>query len=165
MIADTFAASAPAGDAEALYQAVVLERARAPHHGSLLACFDAEATGNNPMCGDRVRLRVRHGGDGRIEDVGFDARGCAICLASADLMADGIRGRADVDARALSRRFVDMVRTGTVPHDPAFGPLRALAGVHEFRSRIRCATLAWSALDDALAADRHGETGGRTIDG
>ena len=157
---------AAADDVETLYQTTVLERAQAPRHASLLACFDAEATGDNPMCGDRVTLRIRHDADGRIAEVGFDVRGCAISLASADLMADEVRGRGDADARMLSDRFVAMVRTGTVPVDPAFGPLRALAGVHEFRSRFRCATLAWSALDAALAAvDPYVEGAGGRDDG
>lgn len=139
-------------DTDALYQELILERARAPRHGTLLACFDAEAAGDNPMCGDRVTLRVRRDSAGRIAEAGFAARGCAICLASADLMAEAVQGLAPADARALSARFEAMVRTGDVPAgDRAFGTLRALAGVHDYKARMRCATLPWSALEAALS--------------
>ncbi len=138
---------------ETLYQELILERARAPRNGIPLACFDAQAEGNNPMCGDRLRLQVKHDADGTIEAVGFDARGCAISVASADLMADSVRGLSDQDARRLWARFAEMVSTGDIPAGREFDQLGALAGVHEFRSRMRCATLAWSALERALLGD------------
>lgn len=137
-------------ETDTLYQDLILERSRAPRHGALLECFDAEAQGDNPMCGDRVHLRLRRDAAGRIAEAGFVARGCAISLASADLMADGVIGLDADAARDLSARFVAMVRTGEVPDDPAFTTLRALAGVHEYRSRLRCATLPWSALETAI---------------
>ena len=137
-------------DTDTLYQDLILERSRSPRHGALLECFDAEAQGDNPMCGDRVHLRLRRGADGRIAAAGFAARGCAISLASADLMADEVIGLDTAAARDLSARFAAMLRTGEVPPDPAFATLRALAGVHEYRSRLRCATLPWSALEAAI---------------
>ncbi len=137
---------------EELYQDLILERARAPRHGSLLACHDAEAEGDNPLCGDRLTLQLRRDRAGRIEAVGFAARGCAISVASADLMADAVGGLDADAARALSAAFEGMISTGVVPADTAFGGLRALAGVHEYRARRRCATLAWTALGAALRA-------------
>lgn len=137
-------------DTDTLYQELVLERGRVPHHGRLLECFDAEAHGDNPLCGDRLQLRLRRDGAGRIAEAGFHARGCAICIASADLMADSVIGLDGRQARALADRFGEMIRTGAVPEDPGFGALRALAGVHEYRSRMRCATLPWSALEAAI---------------
>ncbi len=137
-----------------LYQELIMERARAPRHGTPLACFDAQAEGNNPMCGDRLTLQVRHDERGAIEAVGFAARGCAISIASADLMADAVRGLGDGQGRALAKGFALMVTTGEVPDGREFEQLAALAGVHEFRSRIRCATLAWSALERALEDER-----------
>lgn len=145
-------------DTDSLYQELILERARAPRHGSLLTCFDAEATGDNPMCGDRLTLRLRHDAAGRIAAAGFAARGCAISVASADLMADAVQGLAPADARALAARFEAMVRTGEVPPDDRFATLRALVGVHEYRARMRCATLPWSALEAALSAAQEKET-------
>ena len=136
-----------------LYQDLILERSRAPRPGALLECFDAEARGDNPMCGDRVHLQLRHDAAGRIAEAGFAARGCAISLASADLMADGVVGLDAAAARHLAARFTAMVRTGDVPDDPDFADLRALVGVHEYRSRLRCATLPWSALEAAIGGE------------
>ncbi len=138
---------------DALYQDLILARSRCPLHGALLECFDAEAHGDNPMCGDRVHLRLRRDGKGRIEEAGFAARGCAISMASADLMAEGVIGLDDAGARALAAGFAAMVSTGVVPDDARFGSLRALAGVHEYRSRLRCATLPWSALEAAIGGE------------
>ena len=151
-------------DTETLYQELVLERGRAPRHGRLLECFDAEAHGDNPMCGDRLHLRLRRDEGGRIVDAGFCARGCAISVASADLMADAVIGLDGGEARMLAARFGDMIRTGAVPDEAGFGTLSALAGVHEYRSRMRCATLPWTALEAAVdarheLADSHAESG------
>ncbi len=82
-------------DLRDLYQETILERSRHPRHGKRPASFDATARGNNPMCGDRCQVFVRSADDGRIEEVGFEARGCAISLASADLMADAVAGKAN----------------------------------------------------------------------
>ena len=148
-----------------LYQNLILERARSPRHGTLLACHDAEAEGDNPLCGDRLTLRLRHDRSGRIEAAGFSARGCAISLASADLMADSVIGLDGERAQALADRFAAMLKTGEVPEDPAFASLAALRGVHAYRTRTRCATLPWSALVTALASRVAAETERETIDG
>jgi nitrogen fixation NifU-like protein len=140
-------------DVADLYQRLIMERARSPRHAGAPAVFDAEAEGDNPMCGDRVHLWVRRGGDGRIEEVRHATRGCAICQASADLLGDAVVGRDAESIKTLRKDFEAMVSSGVIPADPAFADLRALAGVHEYRSRIRCATLPWQALTAALAQD------------
>jgi len=138
-------------DLRDLYQEVILDHGRRPRHGTRLAGFDATAKGDNPMCGDRVQVFVRHDADGRIAETGFEARGCAISIASADLMAEAVAGRTNDEVRALAATFANMTRTGAAPgDDEAMARLRALAGVHEFPSRIKCATLAWHALLAAL---------------
>ncbi|MGH7158992.1 MAG: iron-sulfur cluster assembly scaffold protein, partial [Acetobacteraceae bacterium] len=81
------------GDLADLYQEVILEHSRKPRHGTRLSRFDASAKGHNPMCGDRVQVFVQRGPKGEIADIGFEARGCAISVASADLMAEVVRGR------------------------------------------------------------------------
>ena len=130
-----------------------MDRARAPHHAGAPAVFDAEAQGDNPMCGDRVHLWIRRGDDGRIEEMRHSTKGCAICQASADLLGDAAVGQDAASMMALRQNFDSMVTTGAIPHDAVFGDLQALAGVHEYRSRIRCATLPWQALMAALAND------------
>ncbi|MDA8048452.1 MAG: SUF system NifU family Fe-S cluster assembly protein [Rhodospirillales bacterium] len=143
-------------DLAELYQDVILEHSKRPRHGQRLACFDADAKGDNPMCGDRVQLFVRHAADGRIEDVGFEARGCAISVASADLMAEVLRGRTDEEARQMAEKFRELARTGKLAEgaagaaDEALETLQPLAGVHGYPSRVKCATLPWHALIAAL---------------
>lgn len=138
-------------DLRDLYQEVILDHGRRPRHGSRLAVFDATAKGDNPMCGDRVQVFVRRDEVGRIAETGFEARGCAISIASADLMAETVVGRTDAEVRDLAGRFRDMARTGEAAGDnAAMERLRPLAGVHEYPSRVKCATLPWHALLAAL---------------
>ncbi len=138
-------------DLRDLYQEVILDHGRRPRHGARLAAFDATAKGDNPMCGDRVQVFVRHDAEGRIAEAGFEARGCAISVASADLMAEVVAGRTDAEVRGLAEGFRNMARSGQAPEsDAAMERLRPLAGVHEYPSRVKCATLPWHALLAAL---------------
>ncbi len=141
-------------DLRDLYQEVILDHGRRPRHGTRLAAFDATAKGDNPMCGDRVQVWIKCDA-GHVAKVGFEARGCAISVASADLMAETVQGLAKADTRALFQAFRDMARTGSCPQcDPALTEpmdrLAPLAGVHEYPSRVKCATLPWHALIAAL---------------
>ncbi|MGD0434118.1 MAG: Fe-S cluster assembly sulfur transfer protein SufU, partial [Acetobacteraceae bacterium] len=127
-------------DVRDLYQEVILDHGRKPRHGHRLAAYDVTAKGDNPMCGDRVEVFVKMAPDGTIAETGFEARGCAISVASADLMAETVQGHGKADTRALFEAFREMVRTGTCPqHDAALDePLERLAplsGVHEYPSR------------------------------
>jgi nitrogen fixation NifU-like protein len=138
-------------DLRDLYQEVILDHGRRPRHGTRLAAFDASAKGDNPMCGDRVQVFVQHDAEGRIAQTGFEARGCAISVASADLMAEVVAGLHDADVRVLAEQFRNMARSGQAPEgDAAIERLRPLAGVHEYPSRVKCATLPWHALLAAL---------------
>ena len=133
-----------------LYQRVILERGRSPRHGTRLAAYDATARGDNPMCGDRCAVFVRRGPAGAVEEVGFEARGCAISIASADLMAEAVVGLSRADANTRAEGLRRLVRVGHTS-DAALAPLQPLAGVHEYPSRIKCAMLPWDALLAALA--------------
>lgn len=134
-----------------LYQEIVLRHSRSPLHAEALDPFDARAQGDNPMCGDRCEVRVRFAADGTLARVGFSARGCAISLASADLMAEAVTGRSPAAARALAADFAMLARNGTSDSsDPAIETLKPLSGVSEYPSRIKCATLPWAALTAAL---------------
>jgi nitrogen fixation NifU-like protein len=143
-----------ADDFADLYQQVILDHGRHPRHGKRLERFNATAKGDNPMCGDRVQVWISLNGD-TIDDVGFEARGCAISVASADLMAASVKGRGRADTKALFEAFREMVKTGTCPHCGAdlaqpLQDLAPLSGVHEYPSRVKCATLPWHALIAAL---------------
>lgn len=135
-------------DLRDLYQDVVMQRGRAPKHGQKLAVFDADARGDNPMCGDRVHVFLRHD-NGVVAETGFEARGCAISIASADLMADAIAGQTDERIAEIAASVRQMVQTGELD-DPSLESLRPLAAVSEAKSRIKCATLPWGALELAL---------------
>jgi len=141
-------------DLRDLYQEVILDHGRRPRHAQRLESFDCTAKGDNPMCGDRVQVWVKLDGDS-VARVGFEARGCAISVASADLMAETVQGRGKADTKALFEAFRSMARTGICPDcGPSLAePLERLAplsGVHEFPSRVKCATLPWHALVAAL---------------
>jgi len=133
-----------------LYNATILERGRRPLHMHRLDAFDATARGDNPMCGDRVQVWVKYGADGSIADTGFDARGCEISKASADLMVEAVAGRTQTETKRLFEAFRDMAQTGKCPDCAELEPLRPLASVHEYPSRVKCATLPWVALIAAL---------------
>jgi nitrogen fixation protein NifU and related proteins len=141
-------------DLRDLYQEVILDHSRRPRHSVRLEDFDSTAKGDNPMCGDRVQVWLKFDAD-TIDHIGFEARGCAISIASADLMAETVQGRAKADTRALFEAFREMARTGGCSAcDAALAKpierLAPLAGVHEYPSRVKCATLPWHALIAAL---------------
>jgi nitrogen fixation NifU-like protein len=141
-------------DLRDLYQEVILDHGRRPRHAIRLDEFDATAKGDNPMCGDRVQVWIKLDNN-TIRRIGFEARGCAISIASADLMAETVQDRSKSDTRALFESFREMARTGTCPAcdaalDEPIERLKPLAGVHEYPSRVKCATLPWHALIAAL---------------
>ncbi len=138
-------------DVRELYQNIILERGRHPHHMHRMEPCDAHAFGENPLCGDQVEVRVRFTPGGTVAEAAFEARGCAISMASADLMADVVAGRDAAGIRTLAEEFAELARTGsTASSDPAIPTLQPLSGVSEYRSRVKCATLPWSALIAAL---------------
>ena len=132
-----------------LYQEVILDHGRRPRNHRRLEAFDATAKGDNPMCGDRCQVWIRRTPEGGIADATFEARGCAISVASGSLMTEAVRGRSAGEIHALADRFREMVRTGQHA-DPSLDALAPLAGVHEYPSRVKCATLPWHALLAAL---------------
>jgi nitrogen fixation NifU-like protein len=144
-------------DLQDLYQKVILDHDRRPRNFRELPQPARRAEGYNPLCGDRLTLYVDLDGD-VIRDVSFVGSGCAISKASASLMTDALKGRTVRDAEALFEKFHDMVTSdpeAPVTHD--VGKLSVLAGVREFPTRIKCASLAWHTLKAALKAGA-GET-------
>jgi nitrogen fixation NifU-like protein len=138
-------------DVRDLYQNIILDRGRNPHYMHRMEPFDACAAGENPLCGDQVEVRVRFAPDTTVAEAAFEARGCAISMASADLMAEVVRGRDADGIRGLAADFSELARTGsTASADAAMQILQPLSGVSEYRSRVKCATLPWSALIAAL---------------
>jgi nitrogen fixation NifU-like protein len=134
-----------------LYQEVIFDHNRNPRHCGKPDDANRCAKGFNPLCGDRVTLYLKVDEGGVIRDVGFDGSGCAISVASASLMTEHLIGKTEAEAEALFARFHDMLVAGG--DESELGKLQALAGVKEFPSRIKCATLAWHALHAALSGE------------
>jgi nitrogen fixation NifU-like protein len=134
-----------------LYQEVILDHNKRPRNFRVMADANHRADGHNPLCGDRVTVFVRLAGD-RIEDVSFQGAGCAISKASASLMTDSVKGQSLGDVEALFQDFQLMVTTppDTAIETDGLGKLAVFAGVREFPSRVKCASLAWHALRAAL---------------
>ncbi len=140
-------------DVRDLYNTAIMERGRRPRHMRRLEAFEATAKGDNPMCGDRVQVWLHYAPDGTIAETGFEARGCEISRASADLMVEAVQGRNPADTRAMFARFREMAQTGQCPDCAAFEALKPLASVHAYPSRVKCATLPWHALMAALEGE------------
>ncbi len=137
-------------DVRDLYSAEIRQHGRAPVHATRPEGFDAQARGDNPMCGDRVTVFVRRAGDA-VGQAGFEARGCEITVASADLMCDAVVGRSAADVRRMAGEVETMARTGLCEDcEAALQALKPLSAVHEYPSRVRCVTLPWAALVAAL---------------
>lgn len=145
-------------DLRDLYQEVILDHGRKPRNFRRLETPDLTARGDNPMCGDRMELFIGMEGD-RIADAAFQGKGCAISMASASLMTETVRGKTPDEARDMAARFREMAMTGTCPDcggalEDEMDRLQALSGVHEFPSRVKCATLAWHTLNTALSGGK-----------
>jgi nitrogen fixation NifU-like protein len=132
-----------------LYQSLILDHGKKPRNFGALADANHVADGHNPLCGDKLRVYVKVEDD-VVRDVHFDGSGCAISTASASLMTQAVKGLKVADALALFRRFhLFVTEEGAV--DPAeLGKLTVFAGVREFPIRVKCATLAWHTLRNAL---------------
>lgn len=132
-----------------LYQELVMEHKRAPRNFGTLAAPTHHARGRNPQCGDDIGVELQVAA-GRIRDIRFSGQGCAICMASASLMTEALKGASVDTARRLQHDF-RAVLTGAQPPDAAaLGKLVALAGVARYPGRIKCALLGWHALAHAL---------------
>jgi nitrogen fixation protein NifU and related proteins len=132
-----------------LYQQVILDHNRAPRNFRRLEGATRTAEGVNPLCGDRITLALRVEG-GVIEDAAFQGSGCAISKAAASMLTGHVIGRREDEAEALFRRVHAML-VGEANGDAVeLGNLAVFAGVREFPSRIKCATLAWHTLHAAL---------------
>jgi nitrogen fixation NifU-like protein len=136
-------------DASELYQNVILDHNRAPRNYRPMDGADREAEGYNPMCGDHLKVWLKLDGD-RIADVSFQGSGCAISKASASLMTTAVKGKTRQEAQKVFESFHRMVTGQGGPADDLPAKLAVFAGVKEFPTRVKCATLSWHALKTAL---------------
>lgn len=138
-----------------LYQEVILDHNRRPRNFRTIDEATRKQEGYNPLCGDRLTLYVKLEGD-VIKDVAFQGIGCAISKASASLMTDALKGKTVDEARAMFEQFHDMVTSSPEVPVPDIGKLSVLAGVREFPTRVKCASLAWHTLKAAVSDDAAG---------
>ena len=137
-------------DLDALYQEIILDHYKHPHHRGLREPFEAEVHHVNPTCGDEVTLRV-HLTEGRVDDVSYDALGCSISQASASVLTDLVIGKPVDDAMRIHDEFLTLMQgKGQVePDEEVLEDGIAFAGVAKFPARIKCALLSWMAWKDA----------------
>jgi nitrogen fixation protein NifU and related proteins len=133
-----------------LYQQVILDHCKHPRNFHELPNPTCSAQGQNPLCGDQLRLFLLMEGD-KVKDISFLGVGCCISKASASLMTDAAKGKSRDEVYRMFDQVHEMVTTGRVVGD--VGKLAAFAGVYKFPARVKCAILAWHAMKAALKGE------------
>ena len=139
-----------ASQLQEIYRQRVLEHSKHPHNSRRPENCTHEAIGFNPLCGDKVTVYLQMDGD-HISDVAFEGTGCAISVASASMMTDALRERSGAEAGELIAAACGVFKSGESSGINALEETDALAGVSKYPSRIKCASLAWSTAEAALA--------------
>jgi len=135
-------------DLRDLYQEVIIEHGRRPRHFHVMPEASHKAKGRNPLCGDVLDVYLLIEND-KIKDISFEGSGCAISLASASLMTESVIGKSLAEVLTLFNAFHDVLVVDQLP-SVDMGKLAVLFGVKEFPVRVKCATLAWHTLKNAL---------------
>ena len=135
---------------DSLYQEVILDHYKHPHHKGLKADFDAQVHHVNPSCGDEITLNVKLDGD-RISNISWDGVGCSISQASVSILTDLLIGKKLIEAEAILNEFSELMQSkGTKSgNEEILEDAVALAGVSKYPARIKCALLGWMAYKDA----------------
>ena len=149
---------------QSMYQDIILDHYRNPHHKGLRDPFDAEVHHVNPVCGDEVTLRVTLkdvSGEPVVEDVSYDSLGCSISQASASVMSDLVIGKPVGEAMTISQAFLELMQSKGSPvegkpDEDVLEDAVAFAGVSRYPARIKCALLGWMAWKDATARAMEG---------
>lgn len=136
-------------DLGALYQEVILEHNRSPRNYGAMDGATGHAQGHNPLCGDQVTVWLKMDGD-KVSEASFVGSGCAISKASASMMTQAIKGKTRAEAESLFSHFHALVTGQESEPDPALGKLKVFAGVARFPTRVKCASLAWHAMREAM---------------
>jgi nitrogen fixation NifU-like protein len=135
-----------------LYQEVILDHSRHPRHYGVLEGANHKAEGYNPLCGDKVTVYLQLDAEGRVADIRFEGKGCAISQASASMMVDMLKGRSHAEAEKLMTGFLHLVKgedASDLPEDDR-ERLEVMGGISEFPMRVKCATLAWHTYKNAV---------------
>ncbi len=135
-----------------LYQQVIIDHTKSPRNFGKLDPCSHDAEGYNPLCGDQLHVYLQVNEQGIIEDIKFEGQGCSISTASASLMTESLKGKPMANFERLFDAFHQMATAdlSQEPDQETLGKLAVLAGVKEFPSRIKCATLCWHTLKSAI---------------
>ena len=144
-----------------LYKEVILDHYQNPRNSEPLQQVSVTTEGYNPVCGDQIKLQILvH--DGAIEALAVLGKGCAISQAAASMMTEAVKGKTVEEAEAMARNFRDFMTDDKIEPD-SLGDLEVLEGVRKFPVRIKCATLSWNTLQEALKEHRQGLKEGRIV--
>src|SRR6266576_6892566 len=138
------------GDLEELYQEVILDHSRRPRNFGELPGAAVKVHGDNPSCGDEIHLAVKFDGNSGLEAIKFTGHGCAISQASASLMTMKLKGKSRAEVEKMLGAFHDLVTTENGEAPKTLGDLLVMRGVRKFPQRVKCAMLAWRAVEQAL---------------
>lgn len=135
---------------EELYQEVILDHSRKPRNFGELPDAAVRVHGDNPACGDEIHLAVKFDSEGGLQDIKFTGHGCAISQASASLMTMKLKGKSRAEVMEMLRAFRELVTQETDETPKMLGDLLVMRGVRKFPQRVKCAMLAWRAVEQAL---------------
>ena len=136
-----------------LYQEIILDHSKNPKNFGVLDRYTCTAEGNNPMCGDQLTVYVNVE-DNIVSDVSYRARGCAISVASASIMSQMIKGKTLEEVNILFDKFHRLCMGEDIEEDEDTETLQALSGVSKFPTRVKCATMSWHAVKEAIGVER-----------
>ncbi|CAM3474280.1 Fe-S cluster assembly sulfur transfer protein SufU [Cytobacillus oceanisediminis] len=139
---------------DTLYRQVIMDHYKNPRNKGVLEDDSLTINMNNPTCGDRIQLTLKLE-DGKVADAKFEGEGCSISMSSASMMTQAIKGKNIEQALKLSKVFSDMMLGKEYDEDDLdLGDIEALQGVSQFPARIKCATLAWKAMEKGVSEDK-----------
>ena len=138
-----------------LYKEIILDHGKNPRNKGKCKDFNYDASGHNPLCGDKVHIFVKLGKDDKVEDLSFEGEGCAISLASASILTDIIKNKNIVIANKITDDFLKMIKNNSKItlnslNEDQKTTMMSLSGVKDFPMRVKCATMAWHTLTSAL---------------
>ena len=138
-----------------LYQEIILDHGKNPHNLKKIENFNKEATGYNPLCGDKVHVYLKLNENKKVEDISFEGSGCAISMASASIMTDLLKGKEQADVKEIIEDFLNMIKEKPELNSKNLNEdektkLMCLSGVKQYPMRVKCATLSWHTLISAM---------------
>ena len=138
-------------DLKNLYQDVILDHSNSPRNFGVITPHSHQGHGHNPLCGDTVTLYANVNKNATIEDISFAGKGCAISMASASLLTQIVKGKSIQQAQELFEQFHTLLTSEDADDNAALEEMQVLAGVKQFPMRVKCATLSWHALKEAMS--------------